>query len=201
MSTKAGIALLGMLLVASASAAQQIELTPFVGYQLGGWFTDWYDYDGHDADVDASETYGLLLDIPINHHAQIELLYSRQETEIDSSRHHRSADARGLDIEHFQIGFLWQWRPGEEVRPFVVGSLGVASFSPEGEHGETAFAASVGGGVKLLPREHFGVRLEGRIYSAAIDDEELFGRSTWHHYWDTGTFVQFEFKAGLIFLF
>ena len=198
MSIKTYIGLLTMLLVASAAAAQTVEVTPFVGYQLGGWSTDWWDWDGHDADLEQSATYGLLVDFEITPHAQIELLYSRQYTEFESYRHR----GRDVDVEYFQVGFLWQWRPNEEVRPFVVGSLGVASFDAEGGGSESAFATSAGGGVKLFWTEHVGARLEGRVYSAAIDDDELFGHSDhWHGYWDAGTLVQLDLKAGLIFRF
>ena len=200
MSTRTTIGLLvGMLLVASAAAAENVEVTPFVGFQLGGWSTDWWDWDGHDADVEESFTYGLLVDFAITPHAQIELLYSRQDTELESYRHR----GRDIDVEYFQIGFLWQFRPREEIRPFVVGSLGVASFDPEGGGGETGFATSVGGGVKMFFSEHLGVRLEGRVYSALYDEDELFDDRHGHHhyYWDSSSFVQLDFNAGLIFRF
>ena len=201
MSTKACIGLLGMLLVASAAGAQKVELTPFIGYQFGDWFTEWDDWDGHDTDVEDSETYGLLVDFAINRHAQIELLYSRQDTAFDTSRFHGPATSLDLDVEYFQVGFLWQWIPKEEVRPFVVGSLGVASLDPERGRGDTGFATSVGGGVKLLFNEHVGARFEGRVYTAFIDDDEVFGHSDSWDFWDTDTLVQLDFKAGLIFAF
>ncbi len=209
MNTKACIGFLGLLLVASAAAAQTaqaaptIEVTPFVGFQFGGWFSDDFGYNSglDDVDIEESESWGLILEFAVNRHAQIELLYSRQETELRPQRFPGPATVADLDVEYFQVGFLWQWTPGQ-FRPFVAGSLGAASFDPEHGDSETRFATTVGGGVKLLVNEHFGVRFEGRVYSTLLeDDDELFCGGRCHYHRDSSVLVQLDLKAGLVFRF
>ncbi len=209
MNIKTWIILTLLLLVASAAAAQApqkapaIELTPFAGFQFGGWFSEEFGYNSglDDIDIDESATWGLILDVAVNRHAQIELLYSRQETEFHPPRF-SGGPRSDLDIEYFQLGFLWQWTPGQ-VRPFVVGSLGAASFDPERGGSETRFATTVGGGVKLVVNDHFGFRFEGRAYTTFMehDDVVFCDPSYCHYHRDGSVLVQFDLKAGLVFSF
>ncbi len=194
---------LGLLFLAAPAAAQKIEITPFVGYQFGGWFTDDFA-SGYSLDeVQDSATWGLILDFPINRHAQIELLYEVQDTELDTLRFHGPAPDLDLDVEYIQAGFLWQWLPSDEVRPFVVGSLGAANLDLEGGRDETRFATTVGGGVKLFFSDHVGARFEGRFYHILLeDDDEVFcDPDACFGYHDTNFMFQFELKAGLVFKF
>ncbi len=202
-TTKALSLALGLLFLASPAAAQKVEITPFVGYQFGGWFTE--DFSGGYSldEVQGSTTYGLILDFSINRHAQIEVLYEVQETSLDALRFHGPAPDYDLDIEYLQVGFLWQWLPSEEIRPFVVGSLGAANLDLERGVDETRFATTVGGGVKLFFSDHVGARFEGRFYHVLLeDDDEVFcNPDVCIGYRDTNFMFQFELKAGLVFKF
>ena len=210
MSIKTGIGFLAILLVASAAAAQTaptaepaVEVTPFVGFQFGDWFTGGFGYNSglQDVDIEESESWGLILDFPVNRHAQIELLYSRQEADLRPLRFPAPTTVSDLDVEYFQIGFLWQWTPGQ-VRPFVVGSLGAASFDPERGGSETRFATTFGGGVKLLVNDHVGFRFEGRLYSTLLEhDDPIFCGGDCRYHRDSSVLVQFDLKAGVVFRF
>ena len=196
------IFVLGLLSPASVAAAQKVEITPFVGYQFGGWFTDHYDDRGTFDEVQDSETFGLILDFSINRRAQIEVLYESQETELEAGLFHDRSPRVDLDLEYFHVGFLWQWLPSDEVRPFVVGSLGVANLELAGGRDQTQFSTSVGGGVKLFFNDRVGARFEGRLYNALIDDDDAFCHSdACFGFYDTSLLFQFELKAGLILAF
>ncbi|MCP4203555.1 MAG: porin family protein [bacterium] len=203
MSPKTPLILLICLLAASAAGAQQVEITPFVGFQFGGWLTDDHGFSFDELDIEESESFGLIADFAINRHAQIELLYSLQETELELLGFRRLRRSFDLDIEYFHVGFLWQWLPTEEIRPFVVGSLGAVNLNLEGGEDETRFSISFGGGVKLLFNDHTGVRFEGRFYNSFIeDDEEVFCNPDFcFAYEDTNLLFQFELKAGFILAF
>ncbi len=195
--------LLGLLFLASAAAAQKVEITPFIGYQFGGWFTDDFA-DGYSLDeVQDSETFGLILDFSINRHAQIEVLYEAQDTEFDRLSFRGPSPVRDLDIEYFQVGFLWQWLPTEEIRPFIVGSLGAANLDLEGGVDETRFATTVGGGVKFFFSDHVGARFEGRLYHVLLEnnDEVFCNPDACFGYQDTNVMIQFELKAGFVLAF
>ncbi len=217
MSTRIHIVGLALLLAASAAAAQpsppaasagdhKVEITPYVGFQFGSWFTDYHDGGAtfNELDIEESVSFGLIVDFAINRHAQIELLYNRQDTELGVPRdHNRSRRDVDLEVEQFHIGFLWQWLPSDEVRPFVVGSLGATSLDLEGGGDETDFSASAGGGVKLFFNDHVGARFEGRFYHTLVDgDHDTFCSSdVCFGYHDASFLAQFELKAGLVFAF
>ncbi|MEM6797651.1 MAG: hypothetical protein AAF725_27030, partial [Acidobacteriota bacterium] len=68
-----------------------------------------------------------------------------------------------------------------------------------------ASSVSLGGGVKIFFTDHFGIRLDGRIYSTFVEEGDEFdcrfdGRRCFR-YKDDVTFLQFDAKFGLIFAF
>lgn len=195
------------LLAASPAAAQKFEITPFYGYQFGGDFEDRFDSDDFgDVDVDEGETYGLFLNFALANFGageggQIELMYNRQDTELQAGRLFgpRLLD---LELEYWHLGFLYQWAPGQ-VRPYLVVSLGATSLDPGGAPSETRFSWSLGGGLKLMFNDHLGLRFDGRFYSTVVDEDDAvfcdpFG--CFSH--DNSTFLtQFDVKGGIIFAF
>jgi hypothetical protein len=70
-------------------------------------------------------------------------------------------------VEHYQVGGLQEFG-GPEVRPFLTGSLGLTRYAIDSDN-EVRFSLSAGGGVKLFPTRHTGVRLDGRLFSTFID--------------------------------
>jgi opacity protein-like surface antigen len=191
------------LAVAPVASAQQVELTPHVGYKLGGGLTDYYT--GKNYDFDDSESYGLTFNYTLGlmGDAQLELSWSRQDTAMEVTGFTR--DTFDLTIDYWQAGGLKQWNEDEPVRPFVVGSIGAAHFSPdEGDlSSATRFSFGLGGGVKFLPTEHVGIRLQGKIYGAyASGGAGLICGGAGCTFGFSGNFMwQAEFSAGLILAF
>jgi hypothetical protein len=60
------------------------------------------------------------------------------------------------------------------VRPFYSGSLGLTRFGGSGDS-EIRFSLAGGGGVKLMPSRHLGVRLDGRVYAVFVDGDATSG--------------------------
>ncbi|MCP3956531.1 MAG: porin family protein [bacterium] len=207
MSSKIPVIFLALLLAASAASAQKVEITPFVGFQFVGRFGEDFDHGTAfgNLEVEEGESFGLMLDFAINRHAQIDVLYSFQESELEVPFYfgpHNRLDV-DVDVEYFQVGFLWQWLPSDEVRPFVVGSIGATSFDFEGGASDTHFSTTVGGGVKLMFNDTVGVRFEGRAYHTFVDADRLVfcNPDNCVTYRDTSLFLQFDLKAGLVFAF
>ncbi len=174
-------ALVALILVgwaATPASATDLELTPFVGYQFGGTFESDFDDDDDffdDVDIEESESYGLMLDIGITRNAQIEIFYSRQESAFEDSDFFgglfEDNEIFGdVEIEYFHGGFLYQWAGGQ-VQPFVVATAGATRFTLPGDS-DTRFSAAAGGGVKVFVNDHVGFRLDGRLYSTFIDEDD-----------------------------
>ncbi|MCP3956530.1 MAG: porin family protein [bacterium] len=195
-----------LILTASSAAAQRVEITPFYGFQFAGEFEDRFDEGDFDGvDVDEGETYGLFLNFALDpggpEGGQIELMYNRQETELQANRLF-GPDVADLDIEYWHLGFLYQWAPGQ-ARPYVVIGLGATRLESPGFESETRFSWSGGGGVKLMFNQNFGVRFDGRIYSTIIDeDDDVFCDPRGCFSYDDDTFlVQLDVKGGLVLAF
>lgn len=195
------------LMSALPAVAADLELTPFVGYQLGGTFESDDDYNDDfdlfdDVDIEESESYGLILDIGVSKNAQIEVFYSRQDSAFEESGF-LGATLGDVEIEYFHVGFLWQWGAGQ-VKPFVVASGGGTRFTLPGDS-DTRPSAAIGGGVKVFFNDHVGLRLDGRVYSTFIDEDEEIScgrrRRACYRYDDSVNLIQADVKVGLILAF
>ncbi len=201
------LALLALLpLAASAQGSGRFELTPTVSYNFGGTLTG-TDEDFFEFDLDAreSEAFGLTFDIPLAPWAQIELLASRQQTELefDDGIFYPDQTVADLEVSYYHVGGLFQWGSGQ-IHPFVVVSLGTTRFDADvpGADAEYRFSGSFGGGVKIFFNEHVGFRLEGRGFWTVVDDD--YEDDYWcdygcyHDYGYESSFNQGQASAGLI---
>ncbi len=192
-------------LSSSAYTRGRFELTPTFSYNFGGTLSaedsDLFDFD---LEADDSEAYGVTFGIPLSPWAQIELLASRQQTQLvyDQGLFGGSRGVADFDVTYYHVGGLFQWGNGQ-IHPFLVASLGVANLNPDvpGARAENKFSGSLGGGVKIFFTDNIGLRLEGRGFWTLLD-----GNSD-DYYWDDGcycdygysnTFDQGQASAGLI---
>lgn len=163
-------------LPAVAQPGDRFELTPHAGYRwLGDLDVDDIDFLDEGFEVDDSLAYGVLLDIPLNDALKLELLASRQASELVATGGLFSGDrvVADIDIDYYQVGLLWQWGSGQ-TRPFVSGTLGIASLSVDlpGTVDEERFAGTLGGGVRAFFNDFVGLRVEGRGYYVSLDESD-----------------------------
>ena len=204
-------ALAGGLFIPTLAAAQDytpgVEMTPILGFRsVGRLSTDNGDgFDG-DAEIDSGTSFGLLVNVPLSRHAQIELMADRQSSEfINDALLPENALSRDVDLTYYHVGFLWQWTPNN-LRPFVVGSLGFTDISPDGARSENRFSGSIGGGLKVDLSKHVGFRLEGRGFwtdsGSSSSNHCHNGKCACHDEWDCDTgLVQHELRVGVMFSF
>ncbi len=154
-------------------AQGQVEITPFVGWQFGGWAA------GRTGEFRLSDevAYGAMLDIPVRPGAQVELLYSRQETQLlfDDYLEGRRA-LTDMTLQFIQGGGLYEIDHYRPARPFVVATLGATHLNPKqsnigGEQvgDEWRFSFTLGVGVKYFPIERLGLRLQGTFLSTFLN--------------------------------
>lgn len=153
-----------VVLVPTAEAESRVELTPFVGYRFSGSIDNINSSVVNELSVRDAGTYGLNLGFYITEDTLIELLWSRQATDLRIRRQTPLPDDEiGLDVDHYHIGGVYVLADDDfSVRPFVSFSLGATYFAPQGKSSETRFSMSLGGGLRWFPTEHLGLRLQAR---------------------------------------
>ena len=144
----------------STAWAQQVEITPLVGYQFGGKIT----VQRGSLNIKDDLNYGVILNITVRPNTQVELSYSRQDTRVEF----RGVGFENVNIdasvEYWQIGGLVEY-PKDRVRPFGVFTLGATHFNPKatGVSSVWRFSGTIGGGVKVFLSSNIGLRLQGRL--------------------------------------
>ena len=89
------------------------------------------------------------------------------------------------------------------MRPFLTGHLGLTRFGSSDDY-EVRFTLAAGGGVKLMPSRHVGLRLDGRVYAVFVDGDADGGICAPRGCvigLDVSTLWQAEFTAGLLIAF
>lgn len=197
-------------LCVSTAAAQdrqfRFELTPYLGYRLGGTF------DEHDGDrqfeLEDSTAQGLMLSGRVRENTQWEVLLGRQGTDVDTQGIFSDNPAFDIDVDYLHLGGTYLFE-GDNIRPFIALTLGVTQFDPApSEYGsESFFSASIGGGWQLNTTKRLGVRLEARAFTTFIDsNSDIFCQSDAAGgacliLTEAETFTQWEARAGLVFRF
>ncbi len=199
-----GIAVVAWLLCWSGTShAQAVQVTPFVGYRFGGDFVE--RITGQPVDLDAARAVGAVVNVKFNNDGLFaEALFTRQEARLTFPGG-LFAPPTGwrITVDHWQGGGLQELGTNRRVRPFLTGLLGLTRYAAEGDN-EIRFTVGAGGGVKLMPLRHLGVRLDGRVFATFADIEgrtiacspglclvALYADIVW----------QAEFSAGLVVAF
>ena len=145
-----------MLLLSGSALAQQsspgnFEITPYGGFRFGGSFED-IDLD-QSADVDDDATFGLILNLRESGNTQWELIYSQQNTSVDTTEFSFSEPSLDVDFQSLQIGGTYMGE-GQLARPYVAATLGGTYISPGSSEldSDTFWSFSIGGGLQVFPR-------------------------------------------------
>lgn len=152
---------------AAPLSAQTIEVAPFGGFRFGSALVD--TINGHPIDVDGAPAVGLVVDVPLSNGAQIEGAFSHQRASlfvVDGTL--GPSPTQHVSVDHWQAGGLQEFGDWPRARPFLTGVLGLTRYGTGGEN-EIRFTTGAGGGVKLFPSPHIGVRLEGRVFATFLD--------------------------------
>jgi opacity protein-like surface antigen len=156
--------------IPSGALAEGFQITPFLGYRVGGHFED--AGTGVELDLDEAETYGIILDKDIGPGKQYEFFYSFQPSRLTAGGIVTPGVLTDVDVEYFHIGGRNYWDQGA-IRTFAVGSIGATHFDPHASNlsSETRFSIGLGGGVEVDASERIAIRLEGRGFATFLDSE------------------------------
>ena len=207
-----GAAVLSCLSIRPAVADDhdpRFELTPYLGYRIGGEFEA---QDGSTKyELDEGNSAGLVFNIvAADVNTQWQVLYGQQSTHFKTPVSFDPSGRLGLDVEYFQFGGTYLFDDdGDDTRPFVALTAGVTHFAPTlgGVDSESFFSGSIGGGVQLLKTHRVGVRLEARVFATFVNTD---GAIFCHSGPQAGgcaisihgtALYQFEASAGVVFRF
>src|SRR5215470_11457810 len=128
-----GATTLSSLYVGSAAADghdPRFELTPYLGYRIGGEF---HQQDGSATyKLDEGNSAGLIFNIVARDvNTQWQLLYGQQRTNLATQTVLAPSGRLGLDVEYFQFGGTYLFDDyGDDARPFIALTAGVTHFGP-----------------------------------------------------------------------
>jgi hypothetical protein len=146
--------------------AQRVEIAPFGGVRFGGGLFE--ASSGRPVDADSAPAVGLTVDVPLSGGLQVEGSFSHQRADIFVPGQPFAPAARArFTVDHYQVGGLQEYGYGTRALPFLTGIVGLTRYA--GADSEIRFTAGAGGGVKLFPVPHVGVRLEGRVFATFVD--------------------------------
>ena len=207
------LATLAMVVLPAVAAAgdrdTRIELTPTLGFRAGGEFDSDLDIGfDFDTEVDESESFGFTLGFGLSKHWNLEFLWDEQDSVlVDEGFLFPDERLFDLSVTYAQIGFTYDWTPGQ-LQPFVSGGIGVTRFEPEPSDlsDEDRLSTSIGGGFKLMFSDNVGLRIEGRVFSTFLEDDEDFycyDDGYYDDYCETDEdfFIQAQARAGLVLRF
>ena len=154
------------------------ELTPFIGYRWGGTiFADQTFIFGEDVDVAPSANFGVNFGLPLGDTGmKLELMANRQSShlETEGGLFEPEADVADIDVTYLHAGLQIPFARSRNATPYVIVSGGLANLDPQlsGVSAENRFSASAGLGVKIPVSNVMSVRLEGRGYYVALEEED-----------------------------
>jgi opacity protein-like surface antigen len=164
--------------VAHAAADPIFEITPFAGARFGGGFDVDNEVTGSSSSVDlgSGASFGVDLGLYRDSNSFYELLYSQQNTELDSRDPLlRSVD---LDVRYIHVGgtAFFPQDGTEHWLPYLSLTLGATLLEPSGDYdSETKFSASIGGGMRFPISDRFAISLGLRGYMTVLEsDTQLF---------------------------
>jgi hypothetical protein len=164
-----------LMLLTAATASQasglDLEITPLVGYRVGGEFRD--TSTGSNRDIQEHSSFGLALDLGKTSDTQWELTFSREDTSIRSPRGAPAVEPLDLRIDYLQLGgtYFWSEPAANGIEPYGVGGLGVTRFSPlrAGLDNRTEASINVGVGLRVPLSKRLALRLEARGYVTLLN--------------------------------
>ena len=167
--------------VVSAYGQTSFEVTPLIGGMYGGSINLQQDVQpNYHAKLDNAVIFGVAGGFRFDGDDcascnLVEFRWMRQKTYLNlkANAANISVSRLSVTINHFLADFTHEW-PIEEthdrVRPFLTGSLGVASMSTPAETG-ARFEFGIGGGVKVFLKRRWGFRFQAEYLPMLMEAE------------------------------
>lgn len=185
----------------AAAGAQTFQVAPFGGYRFGGELYEVFTATA--LGIHGAPCVGVMADVFVKEGTSVSFLYSHQQARVELPGPWGSSPRFAtLSIDQWHAGGT-QELDGGVVRPFLGGTGGLTRFAGA-QDSEMRFSLAGSAGVKLLPSEHIGARLDARLYAVFVDGN--LGHTVcggFGCFIDVDVFViwQMEFTAALVVSF
>jgi Outer membrane protein beta-barrel domain len=145
----------------STAQAQELELTPTVGYFWAGKLRT---YDG-ELRLGEGISYGLTLNYALAPGTLFEAFWTISKTDATFFEYgfNDFTDGFNLTTNYIQFGVIQEMNYGEAFRPYGVFTAGTTIFSPEFSGTYWQFSLGLGGGLKYYVSDRIGIRVQGRF--------------------------------------
>jgi hypothetical protein len=185
---------------------RRVEITPMVGYTVGGGASD---SAGDRIELADGISYGGILSYTVRPRGHVEAIYLRQPTTVNYQPLGVGPVTAlfPASVNYIQVGGEQAFGGNERVAPFAMASVGMTIFDPDtaGYRSETRFSMGVGGGVKaMLGRsQRVGLRLQGRVWLNFFDSGgQIFcGALGCAATIEASVITQWDFSGGIILAF
>jgi hypothetical protein len=188
--------------IVTPAFAGPIELSPMIGYRLGGGVTDFAT--GIEFDIKDNWSYGGTIDFNMPGGRFAEVLYSHQPTELKARSPYSGVfESADIDVDYWQLGVGQSSHANEKVAAYGIGTLGLTHFSAF-DDGTDKFSIGFGGGAKFLPQKRVGLRLDARGYLSFVGESTAFvgvGPGGGTVTFSSNTLFQADLTAALTFRF
>lgn len=193
--------LFNLLLVPPALA---LDLTPLYGSEGGGNLS--HISTDSTLTLASSEMKGVILSWPISDFQDMEVYYSQQQTHLQQGDVPvPPEDLISLDIRTLHVGGTVLSDEGPSgLQGFLSGGIGLTHYTPSlgVSASEVRPSASVGLGVRWMPTQRLGVRLEGRLYGSLFNNTTTIFCSGGCSFSISGDLLtQYALYAGVVFRF
>ena len=154
--------------MASAAAAQSVEIAPFYGYRFGQSVTR--VIGAQTVDDDGGPSFGLLLNVPVGDRldgVQFEALFSRERARVKfTGSPFDPPTFANIEVDHHMIGGIQELDAGK-ARSFIGGLLGLTRYAAPGDT-EVRFTLALATGAKFFTTKNIGLRVDARIYMTVL---------------------------------
>lgn len=168
--------ILGITLLALPLAAQPVmELTPMIGYTLGGSFDEFGLPDSviESANINDGMSYGLIFGIGSEAN-QFEINWTRHDSDVEG----HGGQAEGIKTDYTNDNFQFGWTGYAMVdgptKPFLNVGLGFSDISIGGESGDTRFSWALGAGVKHDLNDRLALRAQVRWIPTYVNTDDAY---------------------------
>lgn len=145
----------------STIQAQELEITPTVGYFWGGHVRTYYG----EIELGNDMNYGLTIDYSTAPGTQFEISWfiSQAKASYFEYGYDFGTDERDLTTNYIHLGVTQEMNYGEAFRPFGTFTLGTTIFDTEENYAVWRFSMALGAGMKYYFNERIGLRAQGRF--------------------------------------
>ncbi|MCU8346915.1 porin family protein [Vibrio vulnificus] len=148
-----------LLYVSSSAVANQILVTPFLGYTIGGSVED---ENKKSFDLSPSATYAIALETPLDK-GRVGLFYSYQNSEVDVIKHEY-----GFHYLHLQSSVYYPTDSG--LNSYLGLGLGASYADVDWANDKVGFSASIFGGIEYPITSSLSISAQVRWLGTVVDN-------------------------------